>query len=412
LRSAGAFKFDQTWPKNWHRPHQSRALSSLHLMSSAMHFAELSSVQNRLRLGQPLLFNVRDADKTLLLARGQVLSSTEQLQTLLHRGALVDISELQTAREEILKAPRAQLPKLWQRSLNQVAETLLQANDSTDQAGFRDALDDASLPVRLLIERDPDLAIFQVLQQNAGDDTHYGVHRSMQTAITSYLVAQRLGWDNEQSERAFKVGLTMNVSMLSLQGELARQQTPPTPTQRSELRTHPMRSVRMLELAGVQDAAWLEAVLHHHEHEDGSGYPSGCGNVSDLASLARRADTYTGKLTARSWRDALGADMAGRQMFMADPGHPMTAALVREFGIYPPGCYVRLVSGELAIVTARGPSITTPIVSCLTSATGAALPSPQRVDTSQTGHAVAGVVGGSHIPVHLSLDRLAALVTT
>jgi HD domain len=372
-----------------------------------MTFADLFSVQHRLQLGQPLPFNVRAADKTLLLARGHVLDNAEQLQALVARGALVDLGELQTAREEILKAPRAQLPKLWARSLNQVGETLLQ----TDDAGFRDALDEASLPVRLLIERDPDLAIFQVLQQNPIDDLHYGVHRSMQTAITAYLVAQRLGWDNEQSERVFKVGLTMNISMLTLQGELARQQTAPTPAQRTALRTHPMRSVRMLELAGVQDAAWLDAVLHHHEHEDGSGYPSGRCDVSDLASLARRADTYTGKLASRSWRDALGADLAGRQMFMADPGHPMTAALVREFGIYPPGCYVRLISGELAIVTGRGPSITTPMVSCLTNASGAALPSPQRVDTSQAAHAVASVVGESHIKVRLPLDRLAALVT-
>ena len=44
------------------------------------------------------------------------------------------------------------------------------------------------------------------------------------------------------------------------------------------------------------------------------------------------------------------ADVAGRQMFMQDPGHPMTAALVKEFGIYPPGCHVRLASGELAVV--------------------------------------------------------------
>jgi hypothetical protein len=28
----------------------------------------------------------------------------------------------------------------------------------------------------------------------------------------------------------------------------------------------------------------------------------------------------------------------------------MTAALVKEFGIYPPGCFVRLASGELAMV--------------------------------------------------------------
>jgi ribosomal protein L2 len=59
---------------------------------------------------------------------------------------------------------------------------------------------------------------------------------------------------------------------------------------------------------------------------------------------------YTSKLAARSSRDALAADIAGRQMFMQDPGHPMTAALVKEFGIYPPGCHVRLNSGELRMV--------------------------------------------------------------
>jgi HD-GYP domain-containing protein (c-di-GMP phosphodiesterase class II) len=374
---------------------------------SKPNFAELSSVRERVQLGAPLPFNVRDADKTLLLARGQYVNSAEQLSALLRRGALVDMSELQTAFDEILKAPRAQLPGLWSRSLLEVQETLQHAAD----AGFRDALDSVTTPVRMLIERDPDLAIFQVLRHGASDNVSYGVQRSMQTAITSYLVAQRLGWDADQSARVFKVGLTMNISMLALQGELACQQTPPTPAQRTELRTHPMRSVRMLELAGVRDEAWLEAVLHHHEQEDGSGYPSGRNQVSDLASLARRSDSYTGKLSTRSWRDALAADLAGRQMFMADPGHPMTAALVKEFGIYPPGCYVRLASGELAIVTGRGPSITAPLVSCLTNASGKALAVPSRIDTSDKAHAVVAVVGESGVSVHLPMDRLAALVT-
>jgi hypothetical protein len=376
-------------------------------MPASPQFAELSAVQNRMRPGLPLPFNVRDADRTLLLARGQVVASEEQLEALVRRGALVDITELQTAHEEILKAPRAQLPKLWSRSLTQVSDTLMQAED----AGFRDALEDACAPVRLLIERDPDLAIFQVMRQSGCDDVNYGAHRSLQTAITSFLVAQRLGWDAEQSERVFKVALTMNVSMLALQGQLSRQQKAPTPAQRMELRTHPMRSVRMLELAGVKDEAWLQAVLHHHEQEDGSGYPSGTSDVGDLASLARRADTYTGKLASRGWRDALSADLAGRQMFMADPGHPMTTALVKEFGIYPPGCYVRLASGELAIVTGRGPSITTPMVSCLTNERGFPLAAPKTVNTADKASAVAHVVGESHVNVRLPLDRLAALVT-
>ena len=372
-----------------------------------MPYAELSSVKHRLAPGVPLPFDVLDAEHQLLLARGQLLHTQQQLDLLLERGACVDLSALQSPREQILKAPRELLPKLWNHALTQLGHTLRSAAPQS----FRQALADAASPVQTLVERDPDLAIFQVLRQDAGADTDYGARRSLQTAITSLLVAQRLGWEAEEAERAFKVALTMNLSMLELQGQLARQAQPPTPEQRHALQTHPMRSRRMLELAGVNDADWLGAVLHHHEVEDGSGYPSGSTDVSELASLVRRADTYTSKLAARSTRQAVCADLAGRQMFMQDPGHPMTAALVKEFGIYPPGSHVRLASGELAVVVARGVSITAPVVACLTNARGVALPAPVRLDTSDRAHAVIAVVGESSAQPRLQLDRLlAALV--
>ena len=372
-----------------------------------MQFAELSTVRHRLRLGVPLPFNVRDADKTLLLARGQQVDTSEALLALFKRGALVDVAELQTAREEILKAPRKALPGLWAKCLSQVSKTLLVPVHETFTAG----LEEAAGPVQALIERDPDLAIFHVLRQANSADLAYGVQRSMQAAITAFLVAQRLGWDHEQCERLLKVALTMNLSMLELQGQLARQAVPPSPAQRAELQTHPMRSVRMLELAGVKDDMWLKAVLEHHEQEDGHGYPSGASEVGELASLARRADLYTSKLSSRSGRDALAADQAGRQMFMQDPGHPMTAALVKEFGIYPPGSYVRLASGELGIVVGRGQQITAPVVACLTNTHGAPISVPVRRETGDKKHAVAGVVGESSAPARLPLDLLAALVT-
>ena len=369
-----------------------------------MQFAALATVKHRLKLGAPLPFNVRDADRSLLLARGQQVASREQLDALFTRGALVDLSELRSPRDEILDAPREALPALWSECMTQVAQTLLQPGGES----FRAALDSASAPVQALIERDPDLAIFQVLRRAASEDTDYGVHRSMQSAITSFLVAGRLGWDAAQTERVFKVALTMNLSMLELQGQLARQRTPPTDEQRRELRTHPMRSVRILELSGVEDADWLRAVLQHHEVEDGSGYPSGCTEVGELASLARRADVYTSKLAARSTRDALAADVAGRQMFMQDPGHPMTAALVKEFGIYPPGCHVRLASGEIAVVVARGASITAPVVACLTTAGGVPLRAPLRRETQDPAHAVVAVVGESSLGPRPPLESLMA----
>jgi HD-GYP domain-containing protein (c-di-GMP phosphodiesterase class II) len=373
----------------------------------AMQFAELSTVKHRVHVSAPLPFNVRDADRTLLLARGHIIGSDDQLEALFQRGALVDLAELLTAREEIRKAPRDQLPGLWSRCMNQVSQTLLQPPGF----GFGAALEDAAAPVHDLIERDPELAIFQVLRHSGNADVSYGAQRSMQSAITSFLVAQRLGWGETQAHRVFKVALTMNIGMLELQGQLAHQKHAPSDDQRTKLREHPWASVRILEQAGVKDEDWLQAVLRHHELEDGSGYPQGCTDVGELASLARRADVYTSKLASRSSRDALAADLAGRQMFMQDPGHPMTAALVKEFGIYPPGCYVRLASGELAIVVQRGPVITAPVVACLTDTRGRPLATPQRKQTNTRESAVIAVVGEASVTAPLALDRLAALVT-
>jgi HD-GYP domain-containing protein (c-di-GMP phosphodiesterase class II) len=370
-----------------------------------MHLTALSAVKHRIRVGQPLPFNVRNADQTLLLARGQQVGSEQQLEALFDRGALVDLAELQTAKERLQQVPREQLPQRWANCLSQVSQALQHA----PHHGFKNALEDAAAPVVALIERDPDLAIFQVLRSGGSERAAYGARRSLNCAITAYLVAHRLGWDSDAMERVFKVALTMNISMLELQGELAQQRTPPSDQQRAALQSHPTRSVEMLELSGVNDRDWLHAVERHHEQEDGSGYPTGCTDVGDLASLARRADVYTAKLSARSHRDAMAADLAGRQMFMEDPGHPMTAALVKEFGIYPPGCCVRLASGAVGVVVERGPMVTTPIVACLTGPNNAALGTPERVDTSRPEFAVVAVVGERSINVRVTAEKLMAL---
>ena len=370
-----------------------------------MQLTALSAVKHRIRVGEPLPFNVRNADRTLLLARGQQVKSVDQLEALFERGALVDMAELMSEQERLRQVPRDQLPQRWASCLSRVSQALQHA----PHHDFRNALHDAATPVVALIERDPDLAIFQVLRNEGGEHVAYGARRSLNCAITAYLVAQRLGWDSEAMERAFKVALTMNISMLELQGELARQRTPLSENQRAALQSHPMRSVELLELSGVNDRDWLRAVAQHHEQEDGSGYPTGCTDVGELASLARRADVYTAKLAARSHRDAIAADLAGRQMFMEDPGHPMTAALVKEFGIYPPGCCVRLASGALGVVVERGPTVSTPVVACLTGPNGVTLSAPVRVDSSQREHAVVGVVGERSINVRVTAEKLMAL---
>jgi HD-GYP domain-containing protein (c-di-GMP phosphodiesterase class II) len=370
-----------------------------------MQFSQLASVKHRVAVGQPLPFNVRNADHTLLLARGHVVHTFDQMEALFTRGALVDLAELRSPSDSIKDATPEQLPKLWGQCMDRIGQTL----QSSSQEGFNQALDEVTGPVQALIERDSDLAIFQVLRQDGNSHTQYGVTHSIHTAITAFLVAQRLGWDESCVQKVFKVALTMNLSMLELQGQLAEQSTPLTPEQRAQILSHTQRSVQMLELSGVTDRDWLDGVADHHVAPDGSGYPAGKREVNDFAALVRRADIYTAKLSPRTTRSAMAADRAGRAMFMYDPGNSMTAALVKEFGVYPPGCFVKLISGETAVVVKRGPSVVTPMVAALTTASGAALVDPVPRDTSKREHAIAGVVGEGAVRVRIAPEKLMKL---
>ena len=102
-----------------------------------MQFSQLSEVKHRVTIGAPLPFNVRNGDGTLLLARGQVVGTHDQMEALFRRGCLVDIAELQTPADRVRLASAEALPGLWNESLNQVRDALLNSSEE----GFSTALE-------------------------------------------------------------------------------------------------------------------------------------------------------------------------------------------------------------------------------------------------------------------------------
>jgi len=162
----------------------------------------------------------------------------------------------------------------------------------------------------------------------------------------------------------------------------------------------------MLAAAGVDDPLWLAAVEQHHERVDGSGYPNGLTDVAEFAQALQVVDVFTAKLAARSSRSPLPPDVAAREIFTASAGHPLVAALVKEFGIYPPGCFVRLASGETAIVIQRGASVTTPVVACLTRPNGQPVMRPQRRQTGGRESAVVSIVASADVMVRVPWETL------
>jgi len=377
-----------------------------------MRVCSLASVRSLIVLGEPLPFSVRDAAHMLLLAQGQVIEDEPQLMALLRRGAVVEadaVAQLRNpARRQMTTEERlAQLPAAWDRMNSDVRQALASPADALAGAVSR-----ATTLLLGLIDAAPDVAIAQVVRQREVEEGHYGVTHSIHAATACRAAARFLGWDSAAQRRAFQAALTMNLGMLDLQARLAHQAAPLTFEQREQIRAHPQRSVEMLEAAGVTDADWLDAVLKHHELPDGSGYPSGIREISDMAQLLRFADVYTARLAARASRPAMSAHQAGAELHQMADSSPLASALIKAFGVFPPGTFVRLASGELGMVVRNGDKAYRPIVAALTNSAGEPRLTPLVRDSADATHAVVGLLPAKALPMRLGEERIASLIGT
>lgn len=373
-----------------------------------MPVCSLASVQNQITLGEPLPFSVRDAQR-LLLTRGEVIANEAQLQALLQLGAMVEFDEvadtLQLAQREspALRLPR--LPAEWSRVTGEVKQAL--CGPPSQMAGALASVTDQLL---VLIDLSPELALSQVVRQPVTGSGHYGVNHSIHAATACHAAARQLGWQPHEQRQAFQAALTMNLAILDLQARLSDQVSPLTAKQREVIHAHPIRGAEMLSAVGIADMAWLEAVRTHHEVPDGSGYPCRMTDVGELAELLRFADVYTAQLSRRANRPAMSPHQAGRRLHQMSASSPLTLALIKAFGVYPPGSMVRLASGELGVVVRNGEKAHRPLVATLTNAASEPTPTSVLRDSARDDHAVVALLSPQAMPVWISDERLAELI--
>jgi len=368
-----------------------------------MQLLPLQDVASQIKPGVPLAWGIRDGNGKLLLARGHRVVDAQQLSTLLARGMFVDAAEMRAALSASATAnmPREGFFGRWRMSSGRL-NTLL----TTSPAELLGALDEVVNVLMSLADRYPDKVLFQILRHDQNKLQSYGVSHSLHCAAVCCLTGKRMGWDDNQRRMLVSAAMSMNLSMIALQGQLAVQAAPPTPEQREAINNHPVKSAELLMAAGVEDTLWLAAVEQHHELTDGSGYPSRRTDVTELAQALHYVDIFTAKISARSTRLALAPNVAARAIFTGSAGHPLAAALVKEFGIYPPGCFVRLASGEIAIVVQRGQTVSTPVVACLTNVSGQPIMKPQRRETTDKANAIVAPVADSDVMVRVPWETL------
>lgn len=373
--------------------------------------------RSKVRLGVALPWNVRDENCVLLLSKGHLVIDEQQLEALLLRGAFVDEEEVrasvaaEAAGKLLISSgdPRKSVANavsvfgLWDQTTEELKALLA---DIGSDADFPARLDVFALHLVAVFDLNPDIAIYRSVRQDNAQNYYYGYTHAVNTAMLCILIARHLEWPTPSVMSLVKAALTMNVAVFELQGQMAAQDHPMRDKQRAALRQHPTQAVEMLQKSGVTDMDWLNAVAQHHERADGTGYPSGRTDITELAAALRVADVFMAKISPRTLRAPVAPKEAVTQLYKDDHGGPLSTALIKEFGIYPPGDFVKLASGELGIVVQRTANARAPIVASITDTFAHPVAKTVRHDSGMAEFAIVESVSDKTMLKRLAPERL------
>ncbi len=385
-----------------------------------------------LRIGLPLPFSVRDGVGAVLLSKGSTIQTDKQLQLLQSREVFIDEIEM----ESVQRAYNAQLDKMLRKdvALGRIAGAHVEF-ENLPVPGARPPerpLDWPNLQMRLrllladprgadwiarlralrddvlgLADRHHDRALLRLTYDAHNDYQDYSANHGVYVCVLAYLACGHLpGWQTEWVDSLTLAALTMNLTFTQVHDELARQSGALSEVQRGALLTHPERAAQMLAEVGVDDPMWLHAVRHHHDAPPGP--LAGRAPEDMMARLIRRTDRYAARLSPRKSRAASTASAAAQSALLDEGGHGDEAgqALIRTLGLYPPGVWVKLQCGEVAMVVRRTAAAKAPVVVSLVSRTGLPLAVPALRNTQLPDYAVTGAVPPAQVKVRPNLDAL------
>ena len=265
---------------------------------------------------------------------------------------------------------------------------------------FRKAAD----RVRELSSQDPDTALYMMLQAATHDWAQYSANHALFCGVVADLCAAQSGWTDDEAAALVHAALTMNIGMRVVQDELAQQIGALSDDQRKLIEDHPQVAVDLLQAAGVTDAVWLEIVRRHHRPVDDGEAGNTSSAPQRLAQLLHRIDVFTAKLSKRKTRPGSSASVAARDACLDASGLPDETGtiLLRVLGLYPPGSFVRLASGEIGVVIRRGAKAHTPQVACVRDADGSSIATPMLRETANPGHAIKRSLSANDVRMRLA----------
>ena len=370
--------------------------------------------RNDIQLGVPIAHSVFDRNGVLLLKAGFRINLERHLQILLQSGLYFDQDALIVpTRPRDIRSAQAQEEE--EQSTFELVETIKQRlrhlfeyfRVGREQDSFLFRAETLGIAVQEACTHDTD-AVLACL--NLDYEMPYEVIHHLLAAVLCELIGKKLGVKEQARSSLVMAALTHDIGLIDVQDTLDRQLTPLTPAQKIRIAGHPLESMQILRDLGVRDTAWLDAVHHHHERIDGSGYPDHLLGeaLKPPARVLAVADTYSAMVRDRPYRRAMVSRAAMRELMLEEGkriDQRLIQTMIKEIGIFPPGVLVKLASGEVAVVKERGENTAAPLVCAFVKPDGMPMLSLLRRDTAKPEFNIEGIVPFSQYRGSVSLIR-------
>lgn len=240
-----------------------------------------------------------------------------------------------------------------------------------------------------LLKRDTDIGLYLLFQLASNSWVGYSASHALVSAVLCHLIALELKLPQDERDGLVHAALTMNIAMTQLQDQMASQLEKPSTEQQTAIRDHAARGVRLLGSLGVVDRLWLETIARHHDDSADNGSLRQIPAEQRLARILRVADRYAAMISPRKSREGRSAMDSARSILgrTAEIVDEVGLVLVGVVGQCPPGTFVRLDDGQVAVVMRRSTQHNRPFVAIVINEAGGLVnpPRPHRTASASPG---------------------------